>query len=284
MRGLEKIIIVLLLGLVFQTSAYAYCYPYEKARTAGFTDSQIVDYLINEYKQPIKLYEEDGQFEFQKARDAGAPDRQIVDFLSKKIAGTSCESKDIGKISAFTYPQPPPVPTASTSERNSSDLLNIDVPKALEDAATQTVLKLVGGFLVFMALSFGILNKPKDTKLKMGRWVAAWVAAAAMSSIKISTVNEIAASIAQVVSLGLMGFLIGCAWRAIRPVAPTSPRSVPEAKISDVFYERALAEYSTDQRDSGMWARLFATHDGDENKVKAAYIKERAEVLSRQAL
>jgi hypothetical protein len=63
--------------------------------------------------------------------------------------------------------------------------------------------------------------------------------------------------------------------------APPTSSLTQQVSVSDKYYAQAATEYSSSERDEGLWARLFAELDGDENKVKAAYIKDRARKLSQ---
>jgi len=54
------------------------------------------------------------------------------------------------------------------------------------------------------------------------------------------------------------------------------------ADIDDNVYAEIAMEIDGGHADKGMWTRLFAELDGDENKVKAAYIKERAKNIFRK--
>ena len=47
----------------------------------------------------------------------------------------------------------------------------------------------------------------------------------------------------------------------------------------DAIYEIVANEMESGKTDKGLWTRLFAQCDGDENKTKAAYIKHRATLL-----
>jgi hypothetical protein len=47
----------------------------------------------------------------------------------------------------------------------------------------------------------------------------------------------------------------------------------------DHFYEVVANELETGNTEKGLWTRLYAEHDGDEKKIKIAYIKQRAEKL-----
>jgi len=67
------------------------------------------------------------------------------------------------------------------------------------------------------------------------------------------------------------------------------PMSLPQNEIildtdRDVnrAYEIAADELNSEKKDKGLWARLFAESDGDENKTKARYINERAAQISKK--
>jgi len=55
-----------------------------------------------------------------------------------------------------------------------------------------------------------------------------------------------------------------------------------EDLTDDELYALAWQELEEQTFDKGLWARLFAENSGDENKIKAAYIKERVEALENQ--
>ena len=56
-------------------------------------------------------------------------------------------------------------------------------------------------------------------------------------------------------------------------VAPQESTMMDE----DAIYDAIAKELDTGATDKGLWTRLFAECDGDENKTKVAYIKQRAE-------
>ncbi len=62
---------------------------------------------------------------------------------------------------------------------------------------------------------------------------------------------------------------------------PTVSLSVKDsiAIDEDAIYTTIAKELETGATDKGLWTRLFAEYDGDENRTKAAYIRERAEKL-----
>ncbi len=41
-------------------------------------------------------------------------------------------------------------------------------------------------------------------------------------------------------------------------------------------WEFALEEYEGEQRNNGLWAKIYAEHSGNENATKAQYLKLRA--------
>ena len=73
---------------------------------------------------------------------------------------------------------------------------------------------------------------------------------------------------------------------SVSPVATTyrgNPASVSAQESTvideDAIYTAIAKELETGSTDKGLWTRLFAECDGDENRTKAAYIKQRAEKL-----
>jgi hypothetical protein len=54
-------------------------------------------------------------------------------------------------------------------------------------------------------------------------------------------------------------------------------------EISETHWESALNEYQSENRKNGLWAKLYSENNGNENLVKAAYIKKRATELSKLA-
>ena len=60
------------------------------------------------------------------------------------------------------------------------------------------------------------------------------------------------------------------------PPATTYQASVLD---EDAIYEIVANEMDSGKMDKGLWTRLYAEHDGDEKKIKIAYIKRRAEKL-----
>ena len=58
--------------------------------------------------------------------------------------------------------------------------------------------------------------------------------------------------------------------------------SVKKIINEDLCWEKSLNEYDTEQRNKGLWARLYVENNGEEEKIKIAYIKYRAEQLIQQ--
>ncbi len=59
---------------------------------------------------------------------------------------------------------------------------------------------------------------------------------------------------------------------------PKNLHSIPNID-EDVIYEIVGKEIQEGRTETGLWTRLFAEMNGDETKVKVAYIKRRAEKL-----
>lgn len=50
----------------------------------------------------------------------------------------------------------------------------------------------------------------------------------------------------------------------------------------DKCWEDALNEYESDRKNKGLWTRLYVENNGEEDKTKIAYLKQRAEQLIQQ--
>ena len=60
---------------------------------------------------------------------------------------------------------------------------------------------------------------------------------------------------------------------------PTTLPEKPTAVDEDQIYAAIAHELETNTTDKGLWTRLFAQCDGDDNLTKVRYIKERAAKL-----
>ena len=59
------------------------------------------------------------------------------------------------------------------------------------------------------------------------------------------------------------------------------PQKKDNHALSKEDYTEALNEFEN-KRDEQLWTKYFAESDGDENKAKARYLKDRAEILSKE--
>jgi hypothetical protein len=59
---------------------------------------------------------------------------------------------------------------------------------------------------------------------------------------------------------------------------------LPATDDTDIYFEKAIIEYDSSDRMKGLYARLFSSHYGNENEVKAEYLKIRAEQLRQDEL
>jgi hypothetical protein len=72
---------------------------------------------------------------------------------------------------------------------------------------------------------------------------------------------------------------------SLSPSAPAEAESPPSVSTQnfafdeDAIYATIANEFESGATDKGLWIRLFAECDGDENRTKVAYIKQRAEKL-----
>lgn len=65
----------------------------------------------------------------------------------------------------------------------------------------------------------------------------------------------------------------------ISAVAPKIVGNIDSIVDDDAIYTQIAQELETGVKDKGLWTRLFADTDGDEQKTRARYIKHRAEKL-----
>lgn len=64
---------------------------------------------------------------------------------------------------------------------------------------------------------------------------------------------------------------------------PTAAVPAPGPRIADnEIYALVAAEMESGTVDKGLWTRLFAEHDGEESKTKAAYIRERVSAVQAE--
>ena len=92
-----------------------------------------------------------------------------------------------------------------------------------------------------------------------------------------SAVSSVAPSVAQP---GLPLQPVGTGGVAT-PATTNMGNSAPVAVLvdEDAIYAAIGKELETGSTDKGLWTRLFAEYDGDENRTKVVYIKQRAEKL-----
>jgi len=68
------------------------------------------------------------------------------------------------------------------------------------------------------------------------------------------------------------------------PVVTSREPAVSERSltVTDRHWAVALSEYESGDRSAGLYARLFADCGGDETRIKAAYLKERAHSIASE--
>ncbi len=246
----------------------------EKAKSAGYSDSEIVNFLGRS-----------SQFDVDKARQAGYSDTEILNHLSKNNIAPQIEA-------------PKPTATALPDSDTSSEFFQgiaHSLGDSMNDVLGQLLLRSIAGFVLFILLTYGLRGHRRETQSQNARWVGAWLAGISVlnANIRQTGIDYFAGAVVQVLTAYVIGFIAGYLWRSFRPlesisVQPTGQTAAPptssltqQVSVSDKYYAQAATEYSSSERDEGLWARLFAELDGDENKVKAAYIKDRARKLSQ---
>ncbi|MEI8363621.1 MAG: hypothetical protein WCG35_10445 [Betaproteobacteria bacterium] len=97
----------------------------------------------------------------------------------------------------------------------------VNAQAAYGDAATLVGMKLILGAVLFYILSFGLINKPKDTAVKNGRWVASTLAMMSFIGYSLQYDNQVRnlveSGIAAVVWFAI-GFVIGYVWFKFKKV------------------------------------------------------------------
>ena len=94
------------------------------------------------------------------------------------------------------------------------------------------------------------------------------------------------------ISYGMLQFFTAQAEQgnnSISSDASISSQQTPSTEIqpkidSEKLWAKALGEYNSADRNEGLWAKCFASCDGDENKTKAEYLKARVSQLERSEI
>ena len=81
------------------------------------------------------------------------------------------------------------------------------------------------------------------------------------------------------------------AYQRLSPKIEVKPEIKPTKTIAqieldideDLCWEKAFAEYDSDKRSKGLWARLYAENNANEEKIKIEYLKIRANQLIEDA-
>jgi hypothetical protein len=170
----------------------------------------------------------------------------------------------------------------------------VDLGAAFGGAIVTITIRGVIAFGLFKLITLHLTRKTTFTPLENGRWVGACLMF--VSIISFRTVNkELIDFYFGIVLVSafwlLIGFVIGYVWRKFKPLklngAITSkssvetPRSKSISKDSESkYWELALQEFNSENRNAGLWAQCFSDCDGDENKAKARYLKEAYKRLS----
>lgn len=172
----------------------------------------------------------------------------------------------------------------------------------------------ISGALAYLLFRFLAPRPPLLIATQVARRWGAWAIAVCTVTLFPKVVRSqfgadaVAIWLLGIVVLGGAAFLVGLAWAsatrrrvrepadAVRPetiegpsAAPArdAPMNIPDMEETHVVhsqddvYERIAEELEGGPLQKGLWTRLFAECDGDENRTKVAYIKERAAQLLR---
>lgn len=115
----------------------------------------------------------------------------------------------------------------------------IDSKAVFSDAFEFGVIKLVIAAVIFYILSFGLINKPKDTAIKNGRWFASiFVAFSIIGSSNIyKNLAEYIYALALVgFGLYVIGFALGYLWKSFNKQKVSEQSLVIERNYISVFF------------------------------------------------
>lgn len=158
----------------------------------------------------------------------------------------------------------------------------------IESLFVTTGFAALGGIL-FWLIAGKYWGKVKAKPYQLGLWWAAWLAAASVMAAggkyyRLGFEEVFFRIILTVPILFAVGFLAGFGFRKLKAIASTLPvvAHTPSytSGASDSHFAEAMAEIEKSRMDKGLWARCFAECDGDHEKAKASYIRERVAVLA----
>lgn len=202
--------------------------------------------------------------------------------------------------------------TTSSVEQTPLHTKNVDRGEAYSHAAIQTVAGMAIAVAVHWLLARRLWKKPRTTPHELGYWWGTWVGCLQLGltvgkftgSVLYGTVSDndyyLLAMNGVVVAgvFGLFAYVVG--WLFRRFLKPFQPLAIPNTDIvaapsqqdsqnaastvhhhaDNDHFAHALSELEGGNLDRGLWARCFAEADGNESKVKANYLRQRASDLA----
>ena len=145
------------------------------------------------------------------------------------------------------------------------------------------------GAILFWLIAGRYWGKAKTKPFQLGLWCGAWLVAASVMAAggkyyPLGFEELFFRMILTVPILFVVGFLAGFGFRKLKVIASTSPvvANTPSniSGASDVHFAEAMAEIEESRMDNGLWARCFAESDGEHEKAKASYIRQRVVALA----
>ena len=158
----------------------------------------------------------------------------------------------------------------------------------METLFVTTGFAALGG-IVFWLIAGRYWGKVKAKPYQLGLWWGAWLVAASVIAAggKYYPLGFEELFFRMILTVPIffgIGFIAGFVFRKLKAIAGTLPTvtNTPSniSGASDSHFAEAMAEIEESRMDKGLWARCFAECDGDHEKAKASYIRERVAVLA----
>jgi hypothetical protein len=158
---------------------------------------------------------------------------------------------------------------------------SIDVGSAATEALLTLATRGIIAFCLFKLITLNLTRKNIDTPYKAGRWVGGFLMGLSILTYQSHSKSD-ADFYFEIAIMApayfVIGFGVGFLWRKFKPVKPV----VQMQSVNDeIYWEQALAELNSSQKNDGLWAKCFADSNGDEARAKAAYLTQTANKLKK---
>jgi hypothetical protein len=153
---------------------------------------------------------------------------------------------------------------------------SIDVGSAATGALLTLATRGVIAFCLFKLITLNLTRKNIDTPYRAGRWVGGFLMGLSILTYQSHSKSD-ADFYFEIAIMApayfVIGFCVGFFWRKFKPLKV----DVQKQFVNDeIYWEQALAELNSSQKNDGLWAKCFAESNGDEAMAKASYLTHTA--------